>query len=72
LSRTQSGTRIATTAAPVTAYDKDPKDYLTLPQRYAGFPLAEAACPDAAAPPPFTVPIEIPEKRFGLYRRRRH
>jgi hypothetical protein len=73
LSRTQSGTRIATTAAPVTAYDKNPKDYLTLPERYAGFPLAEAACPDAAAPPPFTAPItDDPSKRFRLHRRRRH
>ena len=72
LSRTQSGTRIATTAAPVTAYDKDPNDYLPLAERYAGFPLAEAACPDAAAPPPFTVPIEVSGKRFRLHRRRRH
>ena len=72
LSRTQSGTRIATTAAPVTAYDKDPKDYLPLSQRYAGFPLAEAACPDAAAPPPFTAPIEVLGKRFRLHHRRRH
>ena len=53
LSRTQSGTRIATTAAPVSAYDKDPNDYLSLAQRQAGFALATAACPDAAPPPPF-------------------
>jgi hypothetical protein len=48
LSRTQSGTRIATTAAPVSAYDQDPKDYVPPRERYSGFPLASAVCPDMA------------------------
>jgi len=59
LSRTQSGTRIATTAAPVSAYDKDPNGYVPLAERYAGFPLAAVPCPDALPPPPFTEAIKV-------------
>ena len=35
LARTQSGTRITTTAAPVPAINKNPRDYLTLAEREA-------------------------------------
>jgi hypothetical protein len=35
LARTQSGTRITTTAAPVPAIIKNPRDYLTLKEREA-------------------------------------
>jgi hypothetical protein len=48
LSRTQSGTRIATTAAPVTAYDIDPNAYLAPSERYG------ALCALKAAPPHMT------------------
>jgi hypothetical protein len=48
LSRTQSGTRIATTAAPVSAYDQDPRDYVPPRERYSGFPLAPTVCADMA------------------------
>jgi hypothetical protein len=68
LSRTQSGTRIATTAAPVSAYDKDPNGYVPLAERYAGFPLAAVPCPDAVPPPPFTEPARIAGIRGGSRR----
>jgi hypothetical protein len=48
LSRTQSGTRIATTAAPVSAYNIDPNAYLAPSERYG------ALCALKAAPPHMT------------------
>ena len=52
LSRTQSGTRIATTAAPVSSYDKDPSEYLSPAQRYG------QACA-LEAPPPHSAPVSV-------------
>jgi hypothetical protein len=51
LSRTQSGTRIATTAAPVSSYDRDPKDYLPPAERFGSL-CARDACPPHLAPAP--------------------
>jgi hypothetical protein len=51
LSRTQSGTRIATTAAPVSAYNLDPNAYLPPSERYRELCALKAA-PAHLAPTP--------------------
>jgi hypothetical protein len=51
LSRTQSGTRIATTAAPVSTYDADPRDYLPPFERHTGVCPAKASPAHLAAVP---------------------
>ena len=48
LSRTQSGTRIATTAAPVASYDQDPKEYLPPSERHGAMRALEASPPHLA------------------------
>jgi hypothetical protein len=53
LSRTQSGTRIATTAAPVSAYNLDPKAYLPPSERYGDLCALKATPPHLA---PTTLP----------------
>lgn len=59
LSRTQSGTRIATTAAPVPATILDPDDYLTPAERHAAETLPSVVCFDSrvAVPEPLAAPV---------------
>jgi hypothetical protein len=55
LSRTQSGTRIATTAAPVSSYDIDPNEYLPPADRYMEVcPFTTSPAHLASAPAPST------------------
>jgi hypothetical protein len=57
LSRTQSGTRIATTASPVPANTLDPRDYLTPHERYGrSAPALRPVDSSASAPAALSAP----------------
>lgn len=73
LARTQSGTRIATTASPVPAISLDPRDYrLPAASQPAAVPTLLQPDPIAVAPPSLGAPLAIdqaakpcPRRYFG-------